>query len=161
VHYQRLAEGAEHHVRWLEVAVQHPPAVRVGYRVADVEEPLQEPPQLQGAGAGTIVGARRLRAVDGRLQALAADQPHGIIRTAVAVHPQSVDGHDAGVLEPAGDLGLPEEAGTALRVVGVGGADLLEGDLAIELGIPRNEDLAEAAARVRPEDTEPAGPIGL
>ena len=48
---------------------------------------------------------------DRLLEAVAPDEPHGVIRTAVAVGAQAVDRDDPGVLEPAGDLGL--DAGTA------------------------------------------------
>ena len=58
------------------------------------------------------------------------------------------------MLEPAGDLGLDEEAGAAVRVVGVSGEDLLEGDLAIELGVEGDEDGAQAAGGMGPEDAE-------
>jgi hypothetical protein len=44
------------------------------------------------------------------------------------------------VLESAGDLGLEQEPTAAGRVVGVAEEDLLEGDLAIELGVERDED---------------------
>ena len=45
---QGLAVGAEHDVGRLEVAVQDAPAVGIGDRVADVDEPAQQLAQLQG-----------------------------------------------------------------------------------------------------------------
>ena len=59
------------------------------------------------------------------------------------------------MLELAGDLGLEQEPGAAPRVVGQLGPDLLQGDLAIQLGVDRHADQAEAAPAVRPDDPEP------
>ena len=65
VHHQRLAVPAQHDVGRLEVAVEHPPAVRVLDRVADVEEPADQlaeldPPHRPGAAAlGLPPGHRR------------------------------------------------------------------------------------------------------
>ncbi len=54
---QRLAVLAEHDVARLEVAVQHAAAVGVVDRVADVEEPAEQLPQLHGACAGVALSA--------------------------------------------------------------------------------------------------------
>ena len=78
--------------------------------------------------------------VDRLLEALAADEPHGVVRAAVAVGAQSVDRDDPGVLEAPGDPGLDEEAGPAGAVVGAVVEDLLDGDLAVELGVEGHED---------------------
>ena len=59
------------------------------------------------------------------------------------------------MLQPAGDLGLEQEAGAAGRVVGVPVEDLLERHLAVELGVEGDEDRAQSAAGVGPEDAEP------
>ena len=93
--------------------------------------------------------------VDGLLERVAADEPHGVVGPAVAVGAQAVDRHDAGVLESAGDLGLQQEALAANRVVGVTVEDLLERDLAVQLVIERHEDGAQAAPGMGPQDAEP------
>ena len=59
------------------------------------------------------------------------------------------------MLQPAGDLGLEQEPLAADRVVGVRVEDLLEGHLAVQLGVQGHEDGAQAAAGMRPEDAEP------
>ncbi len=56
------------------------------------------------------------------------------------------------MFEPAGDLGLQHEPGAALGVVGEVGPDLLEGDLAVQLGVLGHEHLAQAARGVLAED---------
>ena len=133
-----------------------PRRVGVVDRVADVQEPPQQLVQLQRpparVGLQAVVG---VEAVDGLLEVVAADEPHGVEGPAVAVGPQPVDRDDARVLQPAGDLGLQQEPLAAGRVVGVRVEDLLEGHLAVQLGVQGDEDGAQAAAGMRPEDAEP------
>jgi hypothetical protein len=59
------------------------------------------------------------------------------------------------VLQPAGDLGLQQEATAADRVVAVAVEDPLQGHLAVQLGVQRHEDGAQAAFGMRPQDAEP------
>ena len=123
--------------------------------VADVGEPAEKLAQVERALAA--VGLLRrvgVEAVDRDLQAVAADEPHGVIGPAVGVRAQSIDWHDARMLETAGDLGFEQEPLTAGRVVGVIVQDLLERDLAVQLAVQCDEDGAEAAAGVRPQDAE-------
>jgi hypothetical protein len=106
------------------------------------------------------MASSRKRSLDGVLEAVAADEAHGVVGAAVAVTAQAVDGDDAGVLQAAGDLGFEEEAGSALGVVGVPVLDLLEGDLAAQLLVAGHEHLAQAPLGVRPQDQEAAGGRG-
>ena len=155
VDHQRLAVLAHDHVARLDVAVQHPARVGVADRVAHVHEPPQELAQLQRPAARIFL--ERLVAVevpDRFLERLTADEPHGVIGPAVAVGAQAVDRHDAGVLQPAGDLGLEHEAAAAGGVVGVRVEDLLDGDLAVQFAVEGDEHGAQAAFRMRPQDTE-------
>ena len=98
--------------------------------------------------------------VDGLLEAVAADEPHGVIGPAVAVGAQAVDRDDPRVLQPAGDLGLEQEPLAAGGVVGVVVEDLLERHLAVQLGVQRHEDGAQAAPGVGPQDAEPLAVAG-
>ena len=104
-----------------------------------------------GVGPSAVVGVEPL---DGVLEAIAADEPHGVKRPAVGVGAQAVDRDDARMLEPAGDLGLEQESAAALRVIGVRVEDLLERDLAMQLAVESHEDGAEPAAGVRPQDAK-------
>ena len=52
------------------------------------------------------------------------------------------------MLQAAGDLRLEEEPRPAPGVVGVAVLDLLQGDLAVQLLVVGDEDLAQAAALV-------------
>ena len=117
---QRLTVRAQHDVGRLQVAVHHPTAVRIVHRVADVEEMPQQLPERQdpfARGAAGDLGLVKL--LDGLLEGLALDEPHGVIRAAVGVAAQAVDRDDARVLQPAGDLGLAHEPRPVFRVVGV------------------------------------------
>ena len=58
------------------------------------------------------------------------------------------------MLEPAGDLGLQQEPGAAVGVVGALGLDLFEGDLALQLGVERDRDHPDASASVQVQDLE-------
>ena len=156
---QGLAVLAQDDIRRLDVAVDHAAGVGIVDGVADVEESAEQLAELQvdrrAGGRPPGDAASRVELVDRFLEAVAADEPHGVIRAAVAVSAQSVDGDDPGVLEAAGDLGLDQEAESTDGVVGVVVEDLLECDLAVELGIERDEDGAQAAPGMRPQDAEP------
>ena len=96
-----------------------------------------------------------VEALDGLLEAVAADEPHGVVGPAVGVGAQAVDRDDPRVLQPAGDLGLEQEPLAADRVVGVVVEDLLQRHLAVQLRVEGHEDGAQAAPGVGPEDAEP------
>ena len=132
-------------------------AVGILDRVADVEEPAQELAQFQRTSAGigleNRIGVER---GDRVLEAVAADEPHGVIRPAVAVRTQTVDRDDPRMFESAGDLSLHEKAGAVGWVVGVAIEDLLEGDLTIELAVERDKHGSETAFGVRTQHPEPS-----
>ena len=96
-----------------------------------------------------------MEALDRLLEALALDQPHGVEGAALGVAAQAVDRDDAGVLQPPGDLGLQQEAGAAVRVVGMAVEDLLQRHLAVQFRIEGHEDGPQAAPGMGPEDAEP------
>ncbi len=136
--------------------MQHAARVRVVDGIADVHEPPEQLVQLQRPPAG--VGLQRLVAVevfDGFFEAVAADEPHGVIGPAVTVGPEAVDRDDPGMLQSAGDLGLQQEPLAAGRVVGVIVEDLLQRHLAMQLGVQRHEDGTESASGVGAEDPKP------
>ena len=140
----------------LDVPMKHAPAVGVLDGVADVDEPTQQVAQLERAAAGFLLqGHVGVESLDRLLEAVSPDEPHRVVRPPAVVGSQAVDRDDTRVLQPAGDLRLEHEATAAVRIVGVAGEDLLEGDLAVELGVERDEDGAQAASGVRPEDAEP------
>ena len=132
-----------------------PPAVRVGDRVAGVDDAAQQATEGQLALAGSRCAfVRAVEPLDRGLERLSLDESHRVVRTAVGIAAQAVDRHDPRVLQPPGDLGLQEEPRLAGRVVRVVGLELLERDLAVQLAVKREEDLAQPAACVRPEDLE-------
>jgi hypothetical protein len=139
--------------------VDDAPAVRVRHRVAHGDEAREQCAQRQLALAGVAAGGHvpEVEASDGVLEALAPDEAHRVERPAVGIVAQAVDGHDAGVFEVAGDQRLAQEAAAELGVVGVPRLDLLQGDLAVELGVHRDMHLAEPAAPVRADLAVPRG----
>ena len=97
-----------------------------------------------------------VKAANGLLQAVAFDEAHRIERPAVGVDAHAVDGHDAWVLQAARDLGFEQEARAVISQIGVLCLDLLEGDLAVQLLVVGDEDFAQPAAGVRPQDAKTA-----
>jgi hypothetical protein len=131
--------------------MQHAPAVGVLDRITDVHEPPQQFPELQRPLAGCFF--QRLiavKSIDRLLEIVTTDEPNCVIGTAIGRGAQPIDWDDPRKLQPAGNLGFEQEPLAADRVIGVAIQDLLECDLAIELGIKRDEDGAQAAAGVRP-----------
>jgi hypothetical protein len=92
-----------------------------------------------------------MKAADGVHERLAADEAHGIAGLARVVGGQAVDRDDTGVLQPGRDLGLLQKAAAVLSVVGAGRPDALEGDLAAQLLVAGQVDLAQAALSVETE----------
>ncbi len=111
---------AQNDIGRFDVAMQHAPAVRVIDGVADVKEAAKQLAQLQRMSAPVafqiLVG---VVLVDGLLERIAANEPHGVVGPSAFVGPQPVDRNDTRVLQPAGDLSLQQEAGAAGGVVSV------------------------------------------
>src|SRR5262245_43654846 len=129
--------------------------------VADVDEPPQELPQSERVAAGVRLG--RVVGVEvggGLLEAVSPDEPHGIVGAALSVSAQAVDRNYPRVLQPAGDLGLQQEPLAATLIVSVAVEDLLQGHLAMQLGVEGDEDGAQAAPGMRAEDPEPLAVAG-
>ncbi len=98
--------------------------------------------------------------LDRLLEAVALDEPHGVVRASAGGGAHTVNRYDPGVLQSSGDLGLGDEPLAAERVVGVLLEDLLERHLAVQLDIQRHEHLAQPAPRVRPQQAEPLAIAG-
>ena len=146
-----LAVGAKHDVVRLEIAVEDAPAVGVVDRLADRDKPGDELAELQrmvGVLLGLWIGVDPL---DRGFEGIAPDEPHRVIRLAVGVAAEAVDRDDPRVFQPSGDLGLEDEAELAVSLVEVLLLDLLEGDLAVKLGVECEIDFAESPLGVEPE----------
>ncbi len=133
----------------LDVAVQHAPSVRIFDCVANIDETTQQRAQFQRAPAVVLLQRRiGVEPVDGLFHAVAADEAHRVERPAIAVSAQAVDRHDAGMLEAAGDFGLQHEPLTTHGIVGVLVENLFQRHFPVQFFIQRDEDGAQAAARV-------------
>jgi hypothetical protein len=115
----------------------------------DLAEDLADVVPLEGGPAGQ-------QAVECRTQ----DESHGVIRPTVGIRAEAVGRHDAGMLQPAGDLGLEQESLPAGGVVGVPLEDLLERHLAVQLAVQGHEDGPQAAPGVRAQEAEPLAVAG-
>ena len=73
--------------------------------------------------------------LDGRLERIALDEPHGVVRPTARIGAEAINGNDAGVLKAAGDLGFAQKPRAAGLIVGMLLEDLLEGDFAVQLGV--------------------------
>ena len=116
----------------LEVAVDDALVVGVLHRVADPRQQTHAGGEVEAVAVGVLV------------QRQAADELHREERLAVVGEAGLVDLRDAGVVQPAQDLGL---VGEALEQGGGGeaGADDLEGDRAARAVLLRLVDGAHAA----------------
>ncbi len=92
--------------------------------------------------------------LDRLFEGLPFDEPHRIVGTSVCMVTQTIDWHDPRVLQPARDLGLQQEPRLADRMVRMLGSQRFQSDLAIEFGIDREEDLAQTALGMGPDDAE-------
>ncbi len=90
------------------------------------------------------------------LEAVAADESHGVKRPSIVEVAQRVDWHNPRMLKPAGNFRLEQEPSAGGGMVGMVGLELLERHLAVELGVARDKDFSLSASGVRPQDAEPA-----
>ena len=136
VHDLDLAEGAHHHVRRLQVAMDHPPRVGIGHRLAGLLEDPQEPRQV-------LRRARPFAEQGGQGPPL--DQLHGEIRATVGESPQLVDRHDPRMLQLAADLRLLDEPPHHLGIALVRLQQHLDRQLPAQVDVATLEDRPHAA----------------
>ena len=116
VHHIGLTEAPDHDVGRLQVAVDDSLRVREGHRLAHAIDRAQR--AVTGPARQVRIGDQLVRVdrAEHGLQVAALDEPHREEAAPTGVHAELVNGHDSGVVELAGDLGLLEEA-RQLRVV--------------------------------------------
>ncbi len=137
VHHLDLAERAHHHVRRLQVAMDHPPGVGIRDRLRDRLEDREEPGQAVGRilAAGQQLGQR-----------VPLDQLHAEERPAIAEGAHLVDRHDPRVLQLAADLRLLDEPADHVGVIAEILAEHLQGHVAAEVRVASLEHRAHAAS---------------
>ena len=136
-----LAERADHHVRRLEIAVDHAARVGVSDRLRHLLEHGEEVDAMR-------VGIESLR------ERPSLDQLHREARTPVRLKTEAVDRHDAGVLELAADLRFFDEPLDHVLAVEELRTQDLERNVAIEIPVAALVDDADAAPRDFPENLE-------
>ena len=102
--------------------------------------------QFQPPPRGVLLHGGLEELTDLSLQRCPADQPHGVEVTPIVAAPQSVDRHHAGVFQPASDFRLHKEAFVKVSMLDPALEDLLQRDVAVELLVTGDEDLAQSAA---------------
>ena len=138
IHDLDLAEGADHHVGGLEIAVNHPVGVGVADGLANRLEDGQ--PACGGAAVGQWVGP----IFQDRVEGVSLDELHRQEGPAIGESADLVDRRDAGVLQLASDPRLTEEALGRYRIGCVSLGQQLDGDVAIQGGVAGAIDNAHA-----------------
>src|SRR5262249_45392580 len=129
---------------------------RVGHRMTNTHESPEKLAQRQCSLARVAPGlVDRVEPRNGLFEALASDEPHGVVGAAVGVAAQAIDRHDPRMLQFPGDLGFEHEPGPAPRIIGIPVLDLLQRHLAAQLLVAGQVDLTESPLGVRPKDLEP------
>ena len=91
---------------------------------------------------------------------MALDQLHREVGTAVAEGAQLVNGHDAGMLQLAGDLGFLDEAANHVGLVAMRFEQNLHRQVATKVGIAALENGPHAAASDLAEELQPRRTLG-
>ena len=138
VHHLDFAETPHHHVRRLQVAVDHAAGMRVGRRLADGLEDREMTRKLGGR-----VGPLGEKLGEG----VSLDQLHREEGPAIGECAEFIDRHDPRVLELSADPGLLDEPADHGGVVAEVFAEDLQGHIAAEVGVAALEHRAHAAAR--------------
>src|SRR5207253_5092225 len=102
------------------------------------------------SSAALALGGVKL--LDRFLESLPLDKAHGIKGPAVRVLAHRVDRDNAGMFQPAGNLGLAEKAVATLRIAGVQRTQTFQRDLAVQLLILGDVDFAQAALGMKAQD---------
>ena len=75
---------------------------------------------------GSQLGRIGVKSLDGVLQAVAADEAHGVVWAAIGITAQSIHRHDPWMLQAAGDFRFEQEPAAAVWIVGESRLNLLE-----------------------------------
>ena len=90
-----------------------------------------------------------MKAVTRVLEIVTLDEPHGIERPTIRIGAEAIHGHNAGMLESAGDFRFqhkPAATGVLVRVLPL---DLFQRHLSVQLQILRHKYFTEATFRMR------------
>ncbi len=89
---------------------------------------------------------------DRSLEAFPLDEPHGVFRPTVVELAQAINGDNARVFEPAGDLRLSDESLSTIRVMRGVTLDSFECDIAVKFFVSGEIDGSQPPLGVKPEN---------
>src|SRR5581483_815580 len=120
--------------------------VREGDGVTHADQPAEQLTELERA---ELAAATCVQFLDGLGERLTLNEPHGVKRPAIGVSTESIDRHNAGMLEAASDLGFDQKSFAARRLVRSFGTNLLERYLTMQFQVLSHEELSETPAGVQ------------
>ena len=111
VDHEGLTVAADDDVARFDVAMEDATTVGILNGVAYISEAPEETTKLERSLARIALQLRIfMKAVNRLFQAVSLDEAHCVVRPAVAVRSEPINRHDSGMLKPAGDFGLQQEA---------------------------------------------------
>ena len=144
--------AAEHHVFRLQIAMDDPTRVRIPHRLTDLHERLEQL-ALELETVSRLAGPATMKLGDRVAQVLPSQKAHRVERLIVFLAPgQLVHRNDVGMFELAGDLRFLEEPAPRFRIGDGRGLDFLECDIAIEIGVVGDPDLAQTPFGMQPRE---------
>ena len=150
VEHDDFPVAPEHDVLRLQIAMDDPARVRVSHRLTHLHERFQQLP-LQLKAMSGLARAATVKLGDRVAQGLPAEKAHRVKRLIVFLPPgQLIHRHDVGVFELARNLRFLQEPAPRLRIGDRRRFDLLECDVAIEVRIMGDPDLAQPPLGVQP-----------
>ncbi len=123
--------------------MDHPAAVSIFDRIAHVDETPEQLLEPQ-RGLARTKAAALVKLLDRVFETLALDESHHVERLTPGVQADPVDGNNSGVLQPRRHLGFHKESRPAVRFLEMLLQQLFEGDLAVQLHIEGDRDLADS-----------------
>ena len=155
VEQNHFAVCPQHHVFRLQIAMDHPARVGIRHRLTDLHKRLEQLPLKLEAIRG-LAAPPAMEFGDRQPQGLPSQKTHRVERLIVLFSScQLVYGHDVGMLELAGDLRFLQEPAPRFGIGLRRRLDLFECDVAIEIGIVGDPDLAEPPFRMQTRERVP------
>ena len=149
VDHESFAVVTQHDVAGLEITVNDRAAMGIIHRVADIDKPAQQLAEFDLFAAEIFprfAGGEMV--VDGLLQTAPANESHSIVRAAIGIGAETVNGHDPRMLQASGDLGFLNKPRPRFGIIGEPSLDFFESYFTSQFEIFGDGDFAQAPLRV-------------